>query len=711
MNASATKTSLPAAPAFLGLVFFLLYAATAAPSLGWRDAPEFTVTAYTLGVSHPAGFPTYNLLAKLLTFLPLASLAFRVTLFSALAAALALVFLHRLVASAAIEIGDRAAAWAACGTVLLFGLGPTFWSNAGETEVYTLNVFFLALVLLCAVKWSMSRNEAWLYGGALLAGVGLGNHGAMAFSLPGLLIYFFGHSRTDTWRRLFLMGFFFLLGFSVYLYLPIRSAANPTFDWGNPQTWSAFIGHVTDRKDAETHFREVRQASLFLEPAWVFVSQTVPRLFWPLGLPLCVLGGAVLFRANPPLLLGLLWIILANVVFFLKWTNPTAFLPTWLCAAVLWGVGLARGLAWLSLFRQASGRAVLAVLAGIVFLGGVWLELPVQNRSRAFLAAEVFQDDYEAMANEAVSLTAVLWFHQRAFQDVYRLREDVTVLGLSDFLKPRVFNRVTPERFSDVIVPPGGYETDDGVRYLKRFVTANLDDGRAIYFEPINLIEIFYPNLIPDLELLFRFTLRPVDPLDRAVVQAAFDRLRAKFQREIDQEDLLDDPRIDAYYIRFLTQFAVYLRLHGRPADALAMLSFIRDMFGPGLKNTVTTGDLDNLDNLMGASLLDLGRIDEAEARFRAILSRHPESYEGWANLGLVLLKTGRLAEAGAALQKAVAADPTRPEALFSLAQYYRRTGDEAQALRLYRQALTKALDTGLAARIQRDLATMTPEP
>jgi tetratricopeptide (TPR) repeat protein len=711
MNASDSKILSPAAPALLGLLFFLLYAATAAPSLGWRDSPEFTVTAHTLGVSHPAGFPTYNLLAKLLTFLPLAGLAFRVTLFSALSGAMALVLVYHLVFWAGQGTGEKSAAWAAAGTVLLFGLGPTFWGNAGETEVYTLNVFFLALILLCAVRWSASRNEAWLYAGALFSGLGLGNHGAMVFALPGLLIYFFGHSRTDTWRRLFLMAFFFLLGLSVYLYLPLRSAADPTFDWGNSETWSAFIGHVTDRKDAETHFREVRQAALFWEPAYIFVSRTVPRLFWPLGLPLCILGGAVLFTANRPLLFGLLWILTANVVFFLKWTNPTAFLPAWLCASVLWGVGLARGLAWLRLFRRAAGRALLAALAGAVFLGGVWFQLPVQDRSGAFLAAEAFQDDYEALAMDGVSLTAVLWFHQRAYRDVYRMREDVTVMGLSDFMKPRLFNRVTADRFPGVVLPPGGYEEANGVRYLQRFVAANLDAGRAIYFEPINLIEIFYPNLVPDRELLFRFTPRPVDPLERTVVQAAFDRLRAKFNREIEDEGLLEDPRIDAYYIRFLTQFAVYLRLHGRPADSLAMLNFIRDMFGPGLKNTVTPDDLDNLDNLMGASLLDLGRVAEAESHFRLLLSRRGESYEGWANLGLVLLKTGRLEEARAALERALAADPGRPEALYSLAQYYRRQGNEPRAVLLYRQALTKAADSRLARRIRQELGGATPAP
>jgi hypothetical protein len=51
-------------------------------------------TSFALGISHPAGFPAYNLIAKEITFLPLVSNAFRVNLFSALLACMTLVVLY-----------------------------------------------------------------------------------------------------------------------------------------------------------------------------------------------------------------------------------------------------------------------------------------------------------------------------------------------------------------------------------------------------------------------------------------------------------------------------------------------------------------------------------------------------------------------------------------------------------------------------------------
>ncbi len=77
-------------PELICLAFLVLYFLTAAPSLGWRDAPEFAVTTHTLGIAHPAGFPTYSLLTKVLAFIPLGSIPFRLNLFSALFASFSL---------------------------------------------------------------------------------------------------------------------------------------------------------------------------------------------------------------------------------------------------------------------------------------------------------------------------------------------------------------------------------------------------------------------------------------------------------------------------------------------------------------------------------------------------------------------------------------------------------------------------------------------
>jgi len=68
----------------LFLLASVLYINGLCPTMYWNDSPEFVTTAHTLGISHPAGSPTYSLFAKLVTFLPIGSVALRVNAFSAL---------------------------------------------------------------------------------------------------------------------------------------------------------------------------------------------------------------------------------------------------------------------------------------------------------------------------------------------------------------------------------------------------------------------------------------------------------------------------------------------------------------------------------------------------------------------------------------------------------------------------------------------------
>src|SRR5215467_5793269 len=115
-----------------------LYIGGLSPTVAWRDSPEFVTVAHTLGISHPAGSPTYALLAKPTTFLPIGSIALRVNLFSALCA----VLLVSLVFSLLYELLVGTPPWtrlcAAWGGALFLSLSESFWRFAEVAEVYTL---------------------------------------------------------------------------------------------------------------------------------------------------------------------------------------------------------------------------------------------------------------------------------------------------------------------------------------------------------------------------------------------------------------------------------------------------------------------------------------------------------------------------------------------------------------------------------------------
>ena len=63
--------------------FFYLYLHCSCPAVGPEDSGEFSVSAYTLGIPHPPGYPVYTLLAKLwITLIPWANPGYKTNILS-----------------------------------------------------------------------------------------------------------------------------------------------------------------------------------------------------------------------------------------------------------------------------------------------------------------------------------------------------------------------------------------------------------------------------------------------------------------------------------------------------------------------------------------------------------------------------------------------------------------------------------------------------
>ena len=140
----------------LGLAALALYGMTAAPTVAtvFDDSLEFQVVLPTLGIAHPTGYPLYTLLGWLWThLLPLGDAAYRANLFSALAAALTVALLYRLLARVT---GARVPALLAAA---VFAISPLWGSPATLAEVYALHGLFL--VALGLAGFDASPLRAW----------------------------------------------------------------------------------------------------------------------------------------------------------------------------------------------------------------------------------------------------------------------------------------------------------------------------------------------------------------------------------------------------------------------------------------------------------------------------------------------------------------------------------------------------------------------
>lgn len=212
---------------------------------------------HVLGITHPAGSPTYTLLAKLLTFLPVGNIALRVNLFSALCGGFAVSLLFSVLYDLLAESPPRLRLCAALSGALFLCVSESFWRFAEVAEVYTLQDCLLVglLALLLKARTAAIGDQSrylWLF--AFFYGLSAGVHATMAFFAPAFLVLIALTEPRMLWgKRLAFLAFFFLLGFAVYLYLPIRSLSEPALDWGDTETFRQLLIHLSDRKDAPMH--------------------------------------------------------------------------------------------------------------------------------------------------------------------------------------------------------------------------------------------------------------------------------------------------------------------------------------------------------------------------------------------------------------------------------------------------------------------------
>ncbi len=287
--------------ALTGVVAFAVYLRTLAPTVMWYDMGEFTTTSYVLGIAHNTGYPLYILLGKLFTFLPFGDVAYRVNLMSAVFASLSVAFVFLIIHEV-----TRSRVAALIGS-LTVAFSSTLWANANWAESYPLNAFSTVLITWLLLRWRATGQVRHLYLALLAFGLSMGNHRLIIVLAPGIVLFLLAGRRQLTighWARL---AFFFLLGLSVYLYLPIRGSQEPALSWAQPANFDTYLSMfltggsrseywnfaVLGRLNVLAVFplHELTAFGLGLAGLGLFTALRHDRLFAAYGLLLCAAVG------------------------------------------------------------------------------------------------------------------------------------------------------------------------------------------------------------------------------------------------------------------------------------------------------------------------------------------------------------------------------------------------------------------------------------
>jgi len=410
---------------FLFLVSFIVYFRTSAPAVQFIDSGELAVVCKSLGIAHPTGYPLYTLLGRLFSLLPLEDTIFRVNLMSLLFTCVANIILFFILLAIGQNLSKRKegrysiVVWSAGSkfgsafvATLIFSFTPTLWSQATSNEVYSLNVLFYTLIILLVLLWRNSRKEPVaeriLYLVAFVYGLSFGNHMSTILLLPALFfiqVTTYGKSFFRL-KRLTPILALFLLGLSIYVFLPIRSSQNPIMDWGNPESWFAFKGHVTGWQ---------YQVWMFAQSAEKLGSnfQNFIKLFFhqfPLYLlPLSLLGVWRLFVHDRKTLAFFLIIFFANILYGINYSIPDIdpyFLGSFLVNAIFIGVGLH------FVFQIIKNSRIKKRLSYLIIIFFILLPLILlkknyfeADRSKDFLAYDFASNIMRSVKKDAIIFT------------------------------------------------------------------------------------------------------------------------------------------------------------------------------------------------------------------------------------------------------------------------------------------------------------------
>ncbi|MFT4578009.1 MAG: tetratricopeptide (TPR) repeat protein [Nitrospinales bacterium] len=654
---------------FLILIPGCFYLPTLVPSIGFGDTPEFVDTAFALGISHPAGFPTYNLIAKAITFFPLGSIAFRINFFSTLFACMTLVVLY-LAANKILEIcfpesNPKSREWPALFPPALLAFSFPFWSNSLVAEVYTLHAFFTGLIIYLLLLWKAGNDSRFLFLAALCFGLSAGNHGTVAFYLPAILILFLAWEKNKKIKNLGLTTLFFLIGFSVYLYLPIRSMAEPIIDWGNPETLQNFFDQVTDRRHSEFHFSKLRAysaegnfipvssfwdqvLSIASKAGFVFsrlINDLALQFTWVMVIGF--LGGAILCaRKNLPLFIFLFLIVAPNAAFFVGWRGESYF-PSYIVAC-LWAALFFYWLLYERLFSSTNETPSLKKAAQLkktvrfsicAISGACVLWLMISNyikvdRSGSYFGESLLKKELLSVDDEGVLVAENSWFNMAYFLDVMRLRDDVALVKAADFLEADPASYLTPKRYPQLELPDREKHRFDSrefaFSYMIEFFTKNaktrpvLIEQNWALFERLPLAE----KLLPHRNLLLKFPSGKNDSSTLAHSIDGFNQYKKWLEEDLKKPGLQRESKWIRKVIRYLSSFADYFHSTQRYEDEREVLKVIYDFLG----QRGADWHLKMVDNL----ILD-GKKKEARRLWEKMRESFPDKFQTFLAEGLLL--------------------------------------------------------------------------
>ncbi|MFQ3607699.1 MAG: DUF2723 domain-containing protein [Chloroherpetonaceae bacterium] len=430
------------------IISFSLYVLTLAPSITFTDSGELAAACASLGVAHPTGYPLFVILGFLWSLLPIpVPIIFKLNLFAAFCTALAsliffeltLFFLSAIqerslnppkalketkketkkknakskLESMPVRLERESLIQIALAASLLFAFSRTVWAQATAIEVYSLHLVMLTLSILLFLRFTLPKDvqpkDALLW--AFVLGLGFSNHLTMILLAPAMLYFYFhrfGFTK-DAFKRIALISLPFVLGLSLYLYLPLRSAMAPEFNWGEVhRSFDKFFYHVGGKQ---------YQVNLFngnWQPQAKMFMSLLPFELAFVGIAVAIYGAVRLFQVEKSLGWFMMLLVFGSALYAVNYNVHDAdsyFLCSFLGLILL----VATGMLLLAIQRKEVAMASL-----LLPLLAIAINFNHNNKRNETLVLDYTKTMLESLEPNALVLSAqwdyfcsAFWYLQR----------------------------------------------------------------------------------------------------------------------------------------------------------------------------------------------------------------------------------------------------------------------------------------------------------
>jgi len=614
------------------------------------------VAAWGLGIAHPAGYPLYQVLAWPFEQFPLGDIVLRNHSFSAIFTLVSVVLLYEtalsfihLLAKGRENVHDKyVAGWISmCWLVM-----PAQLENAVQSEAYSLFAAFTFLI--CKLLFDFMRTcEPRRYVLAVfLAGLGCGNQIMLGVFVFPFILALGVLKDTAMAVKTAIQGVISgMLGLLIYLYLPVRSLQEPSFDWGNAETWARFWMQVTDRKDTASRFDALTGTSTGHSDAFFSHMMVLHEWFGMAGLLLIFSGWLwLLMRHTRVALVSLSWVIFL-FVFFLGWVSNTV-----LTGAL--GILLLGALPFMLMMRSFPGRyatmfgaIVSAGMASVVFINLYGAGIRFLAGRADYLPSELVRTQLLASPYRATVLAGPAWFHLRGLADIEGLRPDVTVIGLGDIISPQFFRPLRPEhipllKFPKISLPATGELPDrEKGEFIKQLIFRNADRSRFFLDMDEGYLHVFTPYIQPYKQLWWPvLATHPVSNDCRTMSH----NIQQAIGNMLQEQQAITDPEFGSFLqYGLFSWFKVAMNRQPQCVGvAKSLLQWWRFWEAGDTKSKPGSTDND-----MGVVLAKMGYTRGARVMFQ--LADAQGQAEGARNLGILLLQSGQREAAMAQLKRA----------------------------------------------------------